>query len=293
MITSITKYLPKNIVFLINLLPKDLLINASEIRLRLNSPVSLTLGLKNYLIDKTGRVCKPENAYCCTESDINECLSLITRSSLYTFDETIKNGYIPLENGARAGICGSAVTDKNGIKAFNKITSISLRIQRLIPDLAENLIGLFKAEPLEGVLVISPPALGKTTYLRSAAYLLSRGKNPLRVGLADEKCELFASGMENGLIDVISGCKKNIGIDILTKTMSPQIIICDEVSEYESDAIINAQNSGVCLISSAHGKNVDGVLKRPFINKMYEAEIFKIVVRLFYENGYKSEIIKL
>jgi len=271
-------------------IPRTAVMSLNEIRLRVGLPLSLSCGNRNLSINGQGKLCKPEYGVAVTEDEMKECISKLTRSSLYSFDDTIKYGYIPLEGGARAGICGDAVTDRNGIKTFSDIRSVSLRVSRLYPDLAKPLTDYFTSEGICGTLVFSPPGLGKTTYLRSAAYLLSRGNKPYRVGLADERSELYVPEMNGCLIDYVRGCRKRDGIDLLTRTMSPQIIICDEISDTEADGVIAAQNSGVCLIASCHGDSLEGIMKRPHIARMTEKGIFKLFVRLWYDGGYKSEM---
>ncbi len=287
------KYLPLRIHLLMTGVPEGAVRSLNEIRLRVGLPLSLSCGSRNLSLNDRGKLCKPEDGTAVNEEEMRECISKLTKSSLYSFDETIRHGYIPLEGGARAGVCGDAVAGKDGIKTFSDIKSVSLRVSRLFPDLAKPLVEYYAENGVCGALVFSPPGLGKTTYLRSAAYLLSRGNKPYRVGIADERSELYVEEMSGCLIDYVRGCRKRDGIDLLTRTMSPQIIICDEISEAEADGVIAAQNSGVCLIASCHGESPEGIMKRPHIARMTEKGIFKLLVRLWYDgNGkYGSELI--
>jgi stage III sporulation protein AA len=155
------------------------------------------------------------------------------------------------------------------------------------------LIKYYAREGLCGTLVYSPPAMGKTTFLRSAAYLLAEGRNirPYRVGIVDERCEIYIRGIADGLIDVVTNCPKAYAIELLCRTMSPEVIICDEIGSGEQDAVINAQNTGVHLIASAHGDSIAGLRRRPFINKMLEAGLFDTAVKLNAdEDGFHCDI---
>ena len=81
------------------------------------------------------------------------------------------------------------------ITALKDVSSAVIRICRERKGIAEDVIAkLLDERRFPGTLILSPPGVGKTTFLRSAAYLLSTGKgiNPTRVGLADERCELSA-----------------------------------------------------------------------------------------------------
>ncbi|MEG1743791.1 MAG: hypothetical protein RR246_06445, partial [Clostridia bacterium] len=199
-IEKIYRFLPSRITFAIRAQNRKILENVNEIRLRTNLPVSLTLPDRNIILAEPilGQLI-------CTKEEIAETLSYLCSSSLYSFDETIKNGYIPLDNGGRAGVCGDAVCDKNGIRAFGKIYSINIRIPRFFPDFAFNLFKYYKENSLVGTLVFSPPSCGKTTYLKSLIYLMSK---EYRVCVADEKGELFADSDKYTLADGITSCKK-------------------------------------------------------------------------------------
>jgi len=289
-ITSLFKFLPEKFTRSLANLPEAVIINATEVRLRLGSVFTLSVGDRSVAVDNDGHICSLSDGIRCTKQDIDDCMSLLSSFSLYSFDETIRKGYIPLPGGGRAGICGMSVCDKAEITAFSSIYSINLRIHRLYRYFAGQLIEYYKKFGLGGTLVFSPPALGKTTLLRSAAVLLSEESNgiPLKVVIVDERCELFLPGMCGGLIDVISGCPKSEGIELVTRTMSPQVIICDEIAQSDCDALINAQNSGVILIASAHGRDFESICRRPFIKRMVDSGIFEYAVKI--DDNFRYEI---
>ncbi len=287
------KYIPARLTKLIISLPIPLLERITEIRLRADAPFSLTLGGRNMTLDKDGNPCTLRNAVCATKKEMEDCISLLSQGSLYTYDETIKTGYIPIKGGGRAGICGEAITENGTVRGFKEIYSINLRLHRHIPLFASELIRFFAKEGVCGTLIYSPPAMGKTTFLRSVAFLLAEGKNirPFRVGIVDERCEIFIKGVSDGLVDVITSCPKAYGIELLCRTMSPEVIICDEIGPGEQDAVINAQNTGVHLIASAHGDSLCGLRRRPYINKMLDYCLFDTAVSLNAdEKGYRCEI---
>ncbi|MBE6692828.1 MAG: hypothetical protein E7586_05870 [Ruminococcaceae bacterium] len=281
-IDKLFRYLPMRISRAIHNLPKEIFDSANEIRLRKNSPLSVTVGNKNLLFDEQGRVCSPAVALCATEKEIEECIYKLTEGSLYTCDRYIAQGFIPLAEGGRAGVCGRA--NQNG---FAEITSVNLRLHRFLPHTAKPLMDFFKSQGVCGTLVCAPPALGKTTFLRSAAYLLAAGKgiNPLRVGIADERCELSAGIADFGLCDVITGMPKADAIALLTRTMSPQVIVCDEISAEETKSILCAQNTGVHLIASAHCKSPKDLLLRGDMKLLLSSGIFPLCVILGYDSG--------
>ena len=95
---------------------------------------------------------------------------------------------------------------------------------------------------LAGKLISVIGSGGKTTFLRSAAYLLSTGREALRVGVADERDELITPEMSACIIDRVSGCPKALAVEILTRTMSPQVIICDEIGAGGAEELLAAAN---------------------------------------------------
>ena len=261
--------------------------NANEIRLRKNAPLSVTVGAKNMFLNENGTPCGLPSAMCVTEAEMGECIYKLTEGSLYTCDRYIAQGFIPLAEGGRAGVCG-----KVGGSGFAEITSVNLRLHRFLPKTATPLIDRFRSDGICGTIVCAPPALGKTTFLRSAAYLLSTGKgiNPTRVGLADERCELSAGIADFGLCDVVSGMAKADAVTLLTRTMSPQVIICDEIGAEEALPIIQAQNTGVSLIASAHCVSPKELAKRGSMKMLLEHGVFPLSVILDYNGEYTCQI---
>lgn len=286
------KYLPLRISRAVHSLPSEIFGSVNEIRLRKNAPVSLTVGTKNILFDESGHVCGINSAIYATECELTECISKLTGGSLYTCDEYISQGFIPLAEGGRAGVCGRVAIRSGKMSGFAEIYSVNLRLHRFVPEFATPLITEYRTKGLCGALVCSPPALGKTTFLRSAAYMLSAGKGiaPKRVALADERAELAAGINKAGLLDVISGVHKSEAINLLTRTMAPEVIVCDEIGANEVDTLLEAQNTGVCLIASAHCNTPKDLLKRGRMKKLLESGIFPLCVLLGQNGTFGCEI---
>lgn len=289
-IEMLFRYLPLRISFAVHNLPKEIFDKINEIRLRLNAPTSVTVGNENIVFDSQGNPCEITSSICATKDEIQECIAKLTHNSLYTCDEYITRGFIPIPEGGRAGVCG-----KSDGKNIMEIYSINLRLHRFLPLVAEDLVKVFSDKGVGGVLICSPPAMGKTTFLRSISYLLSMGKGmaPLRIGIADTRWEITAGMNLNGIADVILGMDKAASINILTRTMSPQIIICDEISGDEVDAVLEAQNTGVKLIASVHCNHPKELKNRGRLAKLLECGIFDYCVMLKYENEYKTEILPI
>ncbi len=284
-------YLPTRFLAPLQALPDDLFGRITEVRFRLEKPFSVTAGGKNLLLNRNGAPCGLSDALRASREDLDELLARMTNGSLYAFEDCIRMGFLPLDGGCRAGIAGSAFPDENGRPAFREITSVNLRIPRFLPDFARPLTDrLSNASGVKnalGVLVISPPAYGKTTFLRSAAWLLCSGTHPRRVGIADERNELF---LPDGLCDRIVGCPKSYAVELLTRTMSPEYLVCDELGAGEEEALLAAVNAGVSLIASAHGESLEQAMRRPCVSRLVNANVFGLFVCI--RSGYRLEILE-
>lgn len=277
-------YLPFPYLQAVSGMPSHLRLRITEVRFRLEKPFSVTAEGRNLFPDREGRLTTLQNALRVTRPHMEELLARLTEGSLYAFEDCMANGYIPLENGCRAGIAGDMTVTENGA-VFREITSVNLRISRFLPEFARPLTDLLREGEPQGVLVLSPPAGGKTTFLRSAAHLLSTGSKPCRVGIADERNELF---LPAGLCDRITGCPKWKAIELLTRTMSPEYLVCDELGAGEEAPLLAAQNTGVKLIASAHGSSPEEAAKRPCVKALLEGGVFSLTVVL--KKNFRVEI---
>lgn len=282
------RYLPLRVSRAVHSLPEAVFNSANEIRLRKYAPVTVTVGSRNVAFDENGAVCALSRALRVSAEEFNECLMRLTDGSLYTCESYIANGFIPLAEGGRAGVCGRG--DAKG--GFYEITSVNLRLHRFLPYVARPLVDKFGTGGVTGTLVCSPPAVGKTTFLRSASYLIASGNGiaPKRVCIADERREIAVGIEGSGLIDVISLLPKAKAIEIFTRTMSPEVVVCDEIGADEVEAIAETQNSGIPLIASAHCKRPTDLIKRGRMKKLLEQGIFPLCVLLSNEHGFSCEI---
>ncbi|MBR5514618.1 MAG: Flp pilus assembly complex ATPase component TadA, partial [Clostridia bacterium] len=189
----------------------------------------------------------------------------------------IVEGYISLEEGYRVGVSGKAVVKEGKITNLSDIMSLSLRIPHVVKKVSGPVIDyLARTNYKKGVLIYSPPGIGKTTLLRDIAFSLCEKPHFKRVALIDSRKELYIKEMDKiSLIDPYIGYPKAKGIELAIRTMSPDIIICDEIgNEEETKAILNNQNTGVPIIASAHGYRLSTILKRDNISKLYNNGVF-------------------
>lgn len=220
-----------------------------EIRLRSN---------KNIVLEIAGR--KKAIEYKISQQDLSLIIELMTQSSLYAFIEQVRQGFIIIRGGHRVGICGRAVIDCDKIINLTEVSGVNIRIAKEVKNISKGM------ELSGNILLVSPPNCGKTTMLRDIIRRTSWNK---KIALVDERGEIAASFMgvpqfdigQN--TDVLSLCPKVTGIEMMIRSMSPEVIAVDEIAtENDVVAIKKAVNCGVDIIATAHGRTVDDVERR-------------------------------
>ena len=261
----IIKYLPSKIR---KLLTFSKISDAEEIRLRKGLPLVINFSEKSCFLTDVGNPTNSiRNAVIITDADIKEALELIVKSSLYTAENSLKQGFVTVEGGNRIGISGSAVITDNKISSLKNISGLNYRIAKEICGVADNVIdNIYRNGKVLNTLIISPPCCGKTTILRDIARSLS--EKGIKVSVADERNEISAIscgklGFNLGYsLDVLEGASKTEAFRILIRSMSPQVIITDELGGDEDYyAIKKAICSGVSVIATVHADSRETFLK--------------------------------
>ena len=273
------KYLPHNVLESIQILTEETKDKISEIRLRLSRACTITIGNENVvLLNKSG------NTLFLDENEISDCFKNICENSVYKYESEIKKGYITLNGGFRVGFCGT----KSESGFVKDISSLNFRISKDIENASKDIYPLlFDDEKIYSSLIISSPCAGKTTILSDIARKLSRKK--IRVSIVDERCEIAAvhKGRPQKDVgdycDVLDNYAKGEGMMIALRSLSPQVIICDEIgSDEDVKAMIQAMNAGVPVIATAHGDSLSSFVHRPQMQQLIKSGA---VERLFFLTG--------
>lgn len=95
--------------------------------------------------------------------------------------------------------------------------------------------------------------------------------------------------------DILNNVKKSIGIQMLVRSMSPKVIIADEIgTEEDLDAIRYALSSGVKGIFTAHGEEYKNLEESPIFDKMIKQKLFEKIIFLDkLERGKVKEVYQL
>ena len=76
-------------------------------------------------------VAEGKNVLCgiqATREEMDYTLDKLCKGSLYAYADEIRCGVITTDSGLRAGVCGTAVTEKGKLVSVRDISSVSLRI---------------------------------------------------------------------------------------------------------------------------------------------------------------------
>lgn len=258
-----------------------------EIRIKANKPLIINLSSKEIILKRIATV-----------SDIKQTLVKISNYSLYAYEEELRQGYITIKGGHRVGIAGECVVDQGEIRTIRNISSINIRVCREVKGCSNEIMKyIVSNDKVYNTLIISPPKCGKTTILRDIARNISNGMpiNNLtgkKVSIIDERSEI--ASCFNGIpqldigirSDILDNCLKKDGMIMAIRSLSPEVLVCDEIGTKQDIESLNmAFNSGVNIIITIHGYNIEDIYKRRVLNGLLENSILDRIVVLSNRKG--------
>lgn len=292
-IQPVLESLPDNIRNIIRGVPFEILQGLEEIRIRENRPLMIYSSGKDYFLrEDGGPTLDPGKSYYVSSRDTQRILQLMADFSLYAIEEELRNGYITLKGGFRVGLAGKGVLEGGKLKTLKYINSFNIRISREIPGVADKVLPFIisKDGNVLHTLILSPPQMGKTTLIRDIVRQISDGFPGFygkKVAIVDERSEIAGcyQGIPQNYVgnrtDVLDACPKAIGIIMLIRSMSPQVIATDEIGREEDVAAIeDALNAGIKIITTAHSNDLQDARRRPVLSSILDKNIFERILVL-------------
>lgn len=288
---EITKMFPNELSSVLFKINSEQAKKIQEIRIRVNQPLLLVTPANLFFITPEGGLSTElTNESLFVRRELFERIyKRLTEYSVHSNMNTLTSGFLTMRGGNRVGVCSTAVYKNESIYSVKNVTSLNIRVAREYPRCSLPLLNSVCAKAVPSIIIAGRPASGKTTVLRDIALQLSSGyQNKYRkVVIVDERSEI--ANMNNELCpnqvgvntDVLNGFSKSDGIEIAVRTLSPEVILCDEIGNTaEVEAIKHGFSSGVNFIVSVHAANEKDLYQKPQIRSLLQTHQFQYIVLL-------------
>ena len=249
---------------------RDFPAGLSEIRIRCAGRCSIVLSGEN--IPLFSRV---------SYGEIAAIYDRLLSGSLYAHTNDLKAGFVSVFDGVRVGICAS-VSDSGDLPS--EVHGLVFRIPISVSEASGDLYNAWR-ETRGGLLIYSLPGEGKTSALRGLVGKISR-ESGLRVAVVDERREFTAEDYLDAAVDILAGYSKARGIEIALRTLSPEVIVIDEIGSLEeAEALLRVGRGGVPIIASSHAGSFEEVVRKASVAPLVDEGYFRLYARLYREGG--------
>ena len=216
------------------------------------------------------------------QQQVAQIAEALCEHALYVRAEEQRQGFVTLRGGHRMGLCGRVVANGQSIRSLREISSLCIRIAGQWRGAADALVPCLWDENgrVRSALMIGLPGMGKTTLLRDACRNLS--EQGVHMCVVDERSEIAAmcSGVAQLDVgpntDVLDGCAKEAGLRWMLRAMSPEVLVTDELgSTLDVQAVMDAARSGVSVMATLHGRDLETALSRGTLYTLVQNQVFE------------------
>ena len=220
-----------------------------------------------------------------SEEEMGRLVKKLCDGALYAHRDSIASGYLTLRGGVRVGICGHARYEDGSLVGVSDVRSLVFRIPGHRCEFSDELEQIFRSGIGRGMLIYSSPGVGKTTALRALALRLGSGRDAVRVAVIDERCEFDERDYRDSEVDILKGYERRRGIEIATRTMSPEVIMIDELCAEDALLLPSVLRSGVPVVATAHAGSYAEVKEKPSLSPFISSGAFEVFVGLRLDGG--------
>lgn len=278
----------------------------SEIRIRANQPIIFYIKGKESYLTKEGIISSEgKNCKIASYEEIRELLQFWCQNSRYAYEDQIKKGFLTLKKGHRVGLCGEVVLKEHKeVQTIKYISSLNIRIAHEVKGVCDPFLPyIYENNQVKNILILSSPGAGKTTLLRDLIRRISQG-NPWgkgrNISLIDERKEIAAC--YQGIVqldvgprtDVMDGCPKLCGMEMVLRTMGPSVIAVDEIGEKEEIQLMKEMlKCGCAIITTIHAASLEEFFEKNRYEILQKERIFDLFIELTKkEDGFHGRILE-
>lgn len=261
-----------------------------EIRVRVGQPLMFVYGGERRYLHRSGKALSADwrEGLFVNGEQVQEMMMYLCDYSRYAYARQLKDGFLTLPGGIRVGVAGEWMGEEKSQWGVENPMFLNIRIPGEQKGCAAWVLPyVVRREQVMHTLILAPPGVGKTTFLRDLLREISMQEWCRSVAVVDERyeiaaCQKGAPTNDMGIhCDVYSGVEKGRGCMQAIRTMAPQVIGVDEIGgDREGEVLAYAMQCGVSIVATMHGETFGEYLEIMRQKKTYGQMQFQRIIRV-------------